>query len=195
MTCIADMSSMMYHTALIILHRPPRNLFRDPAIATSEDVQTCYDSLDYIVKLIGVYNRQHQYSHLPLTFVHILASAASIILMKRYIKGLSWDASEVTKPLGTILDSLDSISQTWPCAKQVRSVIDSAMKEGSPDAVRNKSPEGFDLMTGLTGLVTVGDDQLFNGEFGFNMDDTDIGFYMNDDFLNDQYQEEQWSFP
>jgi hypothetical protein len=186
---------MMYHTALIILHRPPRNLFRDPAIASSEDVKTCYDSLDSIVKLVGIYSRQHQYSHLPLTFVHILASAASVVLMKRHIERSSWDEPGISKPLGVILDALDGIFQTWPCAKQVRGVIDSAMKEGTPsETSRNKSPEGFDLMTGLTGLPCVGSDDFLSGEFGFNMDDADIGFYMNEDFLNDPFQEEEWSF-
>jgi hypothetical protein len=190
---------MMYHTALIILHRPPRNLFRDPAIATSEEVKTCYESLDAIVKLVGAYSRQHQYSHLPLTFVHILASAASIILMKRHIEGASWATPEVSKSLGVILDALDGISQTWPCAKQVRAVINSAMKEGTPEAggySRNKSPEGFDLMTGLAGLPEAGNDDFLNGEFGFNMEDADIGFYLNEDYLNDPFQGEgeEWSF-
>ena len=190
---------MMYHTALIILHRPPRNLFRDPTIATSEDVKTCYESLDAIVKLVGVYSRQHQYSHLPLTFVHILASAASIILMKRHIEGASRATPEVSKSLGVILDALDAIYQTWPCAKQVRAVINSAMKEGTPEAgvsSRNKSPEGFDLMTGLAGLPDAANDDFLNGEFGFNMDDADIGFYLNEDYLNDPFQGdgEGWSF-
>ena len=189
----------MYHTALIILHRPPRNLFRDPAIASSEDVKTCCESLDAIVKLVGIYSRQHQYSHLPLTFVHILASAASVVLMKRHIEGASWAQPEVSKSLGVILDALDGISQTWPCAKQVRAVINSAMKEGTPEAgaggsSRNKSPEGFDLMTGLAGLPEVGNDDFLNGEFGFNMDDADIGFYLNEDYLNDPFQGEEWSF-
>jgi len=188
---------MMYHTALIILHRPPRNLFRDPAIASSEDVKTCYESLDAIVKLVGIYSRQHQYSHLPLTFVHILASAGSIVLMKRHIDGASWAQPEISKSLGVILDALDGISQTWSCAKQVRAVINSAMKEGTPEAgssSRNKSPEGFDLMTGLAGLSEVGNDDFLNGEFGFNMDDADIGFYLNEDYSNDPFQGEEWSF-
>lgn len=190
---------MMYHTALIILHRPPRNLLRDPAVATSEDVKTCYESQDAIVKLIGIYSRQHQYSHLPLTFVHILASAASIVLMRRHIDGASWAQPEVSKSLGVILDALDGISHTWPCAKQVRAVINSAMKEGTPEAgaggfALSKSPEGFDLMTGLAGLPEVGNDDFLNGEFGFNMDDADIGFYLNEDYLNDPFQGEEWSF-
>jgi hypothetical protein len=184
----------MYHTAQIILHRPPRNLFRDPAISTSEDVKTCYESLEAIIKLVGTYSRQHQFNHLPLTFVHILASAASIVLMKRYIEGSSWENPEVSKPLGCILDALDEISQTWPCAKQVRGVINAAMKEGTPDNFRSKSVEDFDLMTGLTGLTDIGNDDFFNGEFGFNMDDANVGSYMNEDFLNDPFQGEEWSF-
>ncbi len=183
----------MYHTALIILHRPPRHLFRDPAAAGSEDLKTCYESLEAIVKLIGIYSRQHQYNHLPLTFVHVLASAASIILMKRYIEGSSWDDSQVSKPLGVILGALDGISQTWPCAKQVRGVINSTMKKGTPETAHNESPEGFDFMIGLTDLTDVGNSDFLNGEFGFNREDADIGFYMNEDFLDDPFQGE-WAF-
>lgn len=170
---------MLYHTAMIILHRPPRSLFRDPKIATSQDVQICYESLEAIIKLLRIYSRNYQYSHLPFTFVHILASAASIILMKRYIESSSWDAVDVAKPLGLVLDALENVSQTWPCANQVRAVIDTAMKSSGEDSARNESPESFDLMTGIPDNVN-----SMNGETGFDIADVDIGVYLEDPYLD-----------
>jgi hypothetical protein len=69
------------------------------------------------------------------------------------------------------------------------------MKEGTPsETSRNMSPEGFDLMTSLAGISEAGNDGFLNGEFGFNMDDADIGFYLNEDLLNDPFQGDEWSF-
>lgn len=183
---------MLYHTAMIILHRPPRNLFKNPKIATSQDVKICYESLEAIIKLLRIYSRNYQFSHLPFTFVHILASAASIILMKRFIEGSSWDAIEVAKPLGLVIDAIEAISQTWPCANQVRAVIDTAMKSGSGGGSgtqsdeRNESPESFDLMTGIPEPVAVGDIMSGGvdggGGMSFDMSDVDVvGLYMQDD--------------
>jgi hypothetical protein len=179
---------MLYHTAMIILHRPPRNLLNDPKITTSHDVQICYESLEAINKLLRIYSRSYQYSHLPFTFVHILASAASIILMKRYIEDASWDAVEVAKPLGLVVDALENVSQTWPCANQVRAVIDTAMKGTSQDSLRNESPESFDLMTGIPDTV-----DIMNREMGFDMADVDVGLYMADPYL-DGFQWDEPSF-
>lgn len=138
---------MLYHASMIILHRPPRNMFKDPKIATSQDVKTCYESLEAIIKLLRIYSKHYQFSHLPFTFVHILASAASGVLMKRYIENSSWTEITIAKPLALITDSLSAVAQTWPCAKQVQGVINSAMKHSPQDNPRNESPQSFDLMT------------------------------------------------
>jgi hypothetical protein len=46
----------------------------------------------------------------------------------------------------------------------------------------------------LAGISEAGNDGFLNGEFGFNMDDADIGFYLNEDLLNDPFQGDEWSF-
>jgi hypothetical protein len=135
---------MLYHTAIIILHRPPRSVLKDPEVAVSQDVQTCYESLEAIIKLLRTYSRYYEYYDLPFTFVHTLATAASVLLMKRYIEDLSWDNVAVSKPLGHVLEAIDAVSQTWPCARQVRSVVNSAMEGPPQDKVGYTPSETFD---------------------------------------------------
>jgi hypothetical protein len=169
---------------MIILHRPPRNMFRDPKISTSQDVTTCYESLDAIVKLLRIYSKHYQFSHLPFTFVHILASAASVVLMKRYIENSSWTEVSIAKPLALIQDSLSAVAQTWPCAKQVQGVINSAMKHTPQDSPRNESPQSFDLMTSFVSTGSNDGNQNEFGEFGeVDMDlydFTDVPFQWNE---------------
>lgn len=170
---------------MIILHRPPRHLFRDPKIITSQDIKNCYSSLESLIKLLGVYSRQHNYSHLPFTFVHILATAASAILMKRHIEGSSWLDGEISRPLNLVLGALDGISKTWPCAKQVRGVINSAIGGSTDESPRNESPNSFDLMTSLTGT---GDYSSINPSLDFEIDDVALGNFMPDAFYDGNYQ-------
>jgi hypothetical protein len=183
-------NSMLYHTAMIILHRPPRNLFKDPKIAKSEDVGLCYESLESIVKLLRIYSRNYHFNSLPFTFVHILASAASIILMKRYIENLPWDDQNISKSLGFIVEALESVSQTWPCAKQVLGVINGAMKHSPQDDTRNDSPDSFDLMTSLQDTSSY---DSMNTNMGFDMVDAEIALY--DDYLDVPFQWNDGSFP
>ncbi|TVY90741.1 putative transcriptional regulatory protein [Lachnellula willkommii] len=174
---------MQYHAAMIILHRPPRHMFRDPKITTGQDVKNCYSSLESLIKLLGIYSRQHNYSHLPFTFVHILATAASAILMKRYIESSSWSDAEVSRPLNLVISALDGIAKTWPCAKQVRGVINSAISGSSDESAQTESPQSFDLMTSLTGA----DYSSMNQDLDFEIDDVNIGSFMPDSF-GDGYQ-------
>jgi hypothetical protein len=184
---------MLYHTAIIILHRPPRSVLKDPEVAVSQDVQTCYESLETIIKLLRTYSRYYQYHDLPFTFVHTLATAASVLLMKRYIEDLSWDNVAVSKPLGNVLEAIDAVSQTWPCARQVRSVVNSAMEESPPDKIGYTPPETFDLMMNLP---DTGNFDFLDDDLGFNMDDVDFELYTNDNnFLDDPLQWVEESYP
>lgn len=170
---------------MIILHRPPRHLFRDPKITTSQDVKNCYSSLELIIKLLGIYSRQHNYSHLPFTFVHILATAASAILMKRYIDDSSWTDGEISRPLNIVLNALDGISKTWPCAKQVRGVINSAINGPTGDSPHNESPQNFDIITGFSGA---GDYGSMNSNLDFEIDDVNLGSFMPNTFFGGSCQ-------
>ena len=169
---------MLYHTAMIILHRPPRQLFKDHKTSISKDVEICYESLDSIIKLLRIYSRHYQYSPLPLTFVHILASAASIILMKRSLNNIPWDDASISRPLDHVLDAVDGISPTWPAAKQVRLVIITATEKGKANETRNDSPESFDFMAGLANSVNFNVDL----DMGFE-EDANLGLFDPGEFL------------
>ncbi|THV50244.1 hypothetical protein BGAL_0158g00030 [Botrytis galanthina] len=143
---------MQYHTAMILLYRPPRAAFKEPGIGETEDMQICYESLDIIMKLLRMHSnnlQKYPYSHLPITFVHTLASAASVILMKRSIEGSSWKELTVSRPLDQILEAINGVSLTWACAKQVRDAITAAIREPSTEDLQKTSPGNFDLMMGL----------------------------------------------
>lgn len=175
---------MLYHTALIILHRPLRNSIRDPEIATSHDVTKCYESLDSIIKLLRTYSKHYQFSHLPFTFVHVLASAASVVLMKRYIENLSWEEASIKKPLALIRDSLDAVVQTWPCAKQVQVVIQSAMDLQPQDNPQKESPQNFDVMISSVSNGGIDYNQTEFEDYG----EVDMDLYDFTDFTNVPFQ-------
>ncbi|KAH6675069.1 fungal-specific transcription factor domain-containing protein [Halenospora varia] len=180
---------MQYHTAMIILHRPPKQTFQDPGIATSQNVKNCYESLDFIIKLLGIFRfKKHDYSHLPFTFIHILATAASTVLMKRQIGDLPWDSTEIDKPLKEILLAFDGISETWPCATQIREMIESALNR--PPKFENEdrqfqSPPDFDFTNKAIGQ---GNTQVpFDEDFDFGMATTEMGDF-EPAFFDEAYQ-------
>ena len=129
---------MLFHTVMIILHRPPRHLFRTPGIAASEDVEYCYESLQALLKLLRSYARFYRFSALPLDFVHTLSVAAGTILMKRSLEGLAADSGGGvdaggvnTKAMDTVLDAMHEIRHTWPCVVEIReSVLRALERDG-----------------------------------------------------------------
>jgi len=176
---------MLYYTAMIILHRPPRQSFRNLNISTSKDVEICYKSLDSNMRLLRIYCRQHNFRHLPFTFVHILASTASVVLMKRHISKLSWDDVRISRPLSLILEALDAISQTWSCATQVQEVITSAMAAPSPEEDRSVSPQSFDFIARLEDAASF---EPMGFDMGFDMTSDDMGLFDPSSFLSDVFQ-------
>ncbi|APA10897.1 hypothetical protein sscle_07g056670 [Sclerotinia sclerotiorum 1980 UF-70] len=190
---------MQYHTAMIILHRPPRAAFKEPGIGETEDVQICYESLDIIMKLLRMHSNNLQnypYRHLPITFVHTLASAASIILMRRYIKGSSWKEPIVSRALDQILEAVNGVSLTWTCANQIRDVITSAIKKPSAEDPQNASPKDFDLMAGLIDPGVDSTASLDGVDWdSLAMNDTDFEIFMGNDFAVDFSTCSDGSFP
>lgn len=125
--------SMFFHTVMIILHRPPRHSSLAHLATISEDLDTCSSSLNAILQLMKVYSKYYHYSALPVTFIHTCASAASIVLLKRYLSsgfGGTWrntrDIQEAGVQLEQISKVIDSIAETWVSAKQVQVAIASA---------------------------------------------------------------------
>lgn len=190
---------MQYHTAMIILHRPPRIAFKEPRIGETEDVQICYESLNIIMKLLRIHSnnlQKYPYRQLPITFVHTLASAASIVLMKRYIEGSSYKEPPIARPLDQILEAIDGVSNTWTCAKQVRDIITSTVKKPEEGDPQKSSPGNFDLMTGLldTEIATTIPQDSIDWD-SLTMDDNDFELFMDHNFDIDISTWPDRSFP
>lgn len=113
---------MMYHTVLIVLHRPPLSLHLTRTATITPDFDICWASVTALIKLIKQYARGNEYIYLPVTFIHTATAAASIILLKRHIVHESND-DEPAKYLNVILESLDGCSATWGAAAQAKQAI------------------------------------------------------------------------
>lgn len=166
---------------MIILHRPPSNVFDKPGVAESEDVEICYESLQAILRLMRSFSRFYRYRSLPLDFVQTLSTAAGVVLMKRYLQKASWTDPDIERSLSLILEAMNEIQNTWPCVREIRDLVVQA-QQTQPHLPPQYPFNAPDLMTGLE-LDTGGD----FGSFMPNMTD-DVGTLITDEFLRTQLQ-------
>ncbi|KID90331.1 Transcription factor, fungi [Metarhizium guizhouense ARSEF 977] len=173
---------MLFHTVMIILHRPPSNMFEKPGISESEDVEICYESLQAILRLMRSYSRYYRYRSLPLDFAQTLSTATGAVMMKRFFQKSSWDDPEIERSLSLLTEAMDEIQNSLPCVKEIRdcvSVARQCRETTLPPDVPLNAP---DLMNGLelggadatTGPLTSFDDEL--------------GTLITDEFLSAQLQ-------
>ncbi|CAJ2511491.1 Uu.00g071160.m01.CDS01 [Anthostomella pinea] len=179
---------MLFHTAMIILHRPPRHMFTKPGIASSEDVELCYESLQAILKLLRSYSKFYKFSALPLDFVHTLSVAAGTILMKRQIQDASAEDNSASRAMDTVLGAMHAIKYTWPCIVEIQESVVQAMRAQeyrTSDTVQDPVLDfGFlsDLPSGSFQAPISADGAP---GFDFNFSDAEFGI-LADDFLAEQ---------
>ncbi|UKZ77471.1 hypothetical protein TrVFT333_005192 [Trichoderma virens FT-333] len=172
---VGQVPPMMFHTIMIILHRPPSHVFENPGVAEGEDVEICYESLQAILRLMRSYSRYYRYRSLPLDFVHTLSTAASTVMMKRFLQKASWSDPDIERALSLIMQAMDEIQNTWPCVREIRDVLLQAQQ--TQTAMPPEDPlNAPDLMNGL---------QVNNDNFLANLGD-DIGTLITDEFLSAQ---------
>jgi hypothetical protein len=128
---------MLFHTSLIILHRPPWQIVRSNNVLVDDDIQICYESLEMIIKLLKTYSRLHSFSNLPLDFVYILSAATSTVLLRRFLDQASFKSEQISKPLSLLLGIMDEIKDNWPC---VRGVRDDVLRHINNDDEKTSSP-------------------------------------------------------
>lgn len=133
---------------MIILHRPPSNMFDKPGVAESEDVQVCYESLQAILRLMRSFSRFYRYRSLPLDFVQTLATATGIVLMKRYLQKASWTDPDIERSLSLLLEAMNDIQNTWPPVREIRDSLVQA-QQTQPALPPEVPITASDLMTGL----------------------------------------------
>lgn len=173
---------MVFHTAMIILHRPPRHLYSRPGISKSDDVDICYESLHAIIRLLRSYSRYYKYSALPLDFVHTLSVAAGTVLMRISLEDLPPDDSSIVKSMETILDAMDKIKHTWPCIVEVKSRVVQAMSISGAEEHRSTQDPllDFGFLADFGSANATGLDDI-----NMHIPDAELGILLTDDFLMD----------
>ncbi|KAF2995276.1 hypothetical protein E8E14_000193 [Neopestalotiopsis sp. 37M] len=114
---------LLFHTAMITLHRPPSNLWGKPGMSTTDDVDICYESVTAILRLIRSYTKYYELCFLPLDFAYTLSTTAGVVLMRRHLENLTWDHPDIARQLGQILQAMDDIKGVWPCILEVKNGI------------------------------------------------------------------------
>lgn len=170
---------MVFHTVMIILHRPPTNMFNTPGVAESEDVEICYESLQAILRLMRSFSRFYRYRSLPLDFVYTLATAAGVVMMKRSLQKSSWTDPDIERSLSLILEAMNEIQTTWPCVKEVRNVL-LQVQNTQPNMAPEDVMSAPDLMTGLHL------DPTTFGDFMTGISADDINTLITDEYLSTQ---------
>ncbi|KAI9745261.1 MAG: hypothetical protein M1818_001540 [Claussenomyces sp. TS43310] len=151
---------VFYHTVMIVLHRPPPHSSDEYLSASTSDLEICYHSLSSILQLFKLYSRYYSYNHLPSNFVHAAASAASIVLLKRYLESRAaaigstpssgTDTATTAQQLDQVLTAIDNISLTWTSAHQIRTMVLEATNTTSdlhlalPDSAATATSLAFD---------------------------------------------------
>lgn len=180
---------MLFHTVMIILHRPPSNMFDKPGIAESEEVEICYESLQAIQRLMRCFSRYYRYRSLPLDFVQTLATATGIVLMRRYLLKASWTDPDIERSVSLLLEAMNEIQNTWPPVREIRDSLMQAQQTQTilpPDLPFG----GNDLMMGLhMDASALGNFMpAFDNTGSGNAEGDDIETLITDEFLSSQMQ-------
>jgi len=123
--------SLLFHTVMTILHRPPSHLLQKAGSSFDrDDIEICYESLGAMLRLIRNYSRFYSFKHLPLDFVQTLSTAAGTVLMRRHLDDLPWDDAETSRSLDLVIAAMEDIKDTWPCVREIlNSVLDARRTE------------------------------------------------------------------
>lgn len=172
---------MLFHTGMIILHRPPRQNLDEEAVMRGDDVEVCYQSLNAITRLIQSYGKHYRFELLPLDFVHTLSAAAGVVMMKRHLEKSTWVDREIAKPLTQILEIMAIIEVAWPCVTEIKDGILATLNNVEESEQQNYNHPDFDLM----GVLEYGPGWMPNPLYpDADGSPSDLGFLVTEDFLN-----------
>lgn len=89
-----------------------------------------------------------------MTFIHIIATATSLILLKLRIPSLSTSTIELTQQLDQISNVVNNVAKIWPAAVPIQAAIEDARQR----MVRNDTQSGdVQDTTGLDWQVSAAD--------------------------------------
>ena len=177
---------MLFNTAMIILHRPPRQHLNDESVSSGEGIEVCYQSLSAIIRLFRSYTRYYRIQFLPLDVVHTLSAAAEVVLLKKRIEGSTWNDSDISKPLSYILELMQDVETVWPCIGGVRRSIIEAMSSELPDS----TPPILDGELGFMDVFNFDAAGSLPHMWGPDVsweDNMELGLLVTDDYLNGDF--------
>ena len=177
---------MLFNTAMIILHRPPRQHLDDEAVSKGEGVEVCYQSLSAIIRLFRSYTRYYKIRFLPLDVVHTLSAAAEVVLLKKRMEGSTWNDNDISKPLYYILELMEDVEAVWPCIGGVRQSIINAMASEPPEFSPQILDRGVGFMDVFSFDAACSLPQMLGSDVGWN-GNTDLGLLVTDDYLNTNF--------
>ena len=123
---------MYYHSVIIILHRPPRRSSSMYLATCREGFETCEESLNMILRLLRDHTKLYGLDHLPMTFIHVIATAASIIFLKLHARGPSFDTDMIASQLDQLSKVSERIAKAWPGAAHIETAINDARQKIGP---------------------------------------------------------------
>ncbi|KAM5343319.1 hypothetical protein ACJ41O_014285 [Fusarium nematophilum] len=178
---------MLFHTAMIILHRPPRKHLEDEAVIKSEGIEVCYESLSATLRLLKSYGRYYRFEVLPLDFVHTLSAAAEVVMMRKYMQRSSWDDNDVSRPMALILETMASVQRVFPCVREIRDSITQIMEADRQDNGQRDEENvlELDLMDLLQSGAAPFPGASWCPEETGSVNSSDLGLLVTDDFLNE----------
>jgi len=130
--------SLFFHTIMILLHRPPRHCSRSQLSSDSGGLEVCAESLSTILQILKSYSHHYGFAHLPVTFIHTVATATSVILLRRWL--LRNAIEEIEAQLAQMARVVDSLAVTWSVAKHIQRAIKEARTPGGRDSEVEAAP-------------------------------------------------------
>lgn len=177
---------MLFNTAMIILHRPPRQHLNDEGVSKGEGVEVCYQSLSAIIRLFRSYTRYYRIQTLPLDVVHTLSAAAEVVLLKKRMEASTWGDSDLAKPLTYILELMQEVEAVWPCMGDVRRSIVNAMESEPSESCPQILEGGLGLMDGFNFDAAGSLSHMLGSDVSWD-ENVDLGLLVTDDYLNTNF--------
>ncbi|KAJ5097179.1 hypothetical protein N7456_007900 [Penicillium angulare] len=130
---------LYYHTVVILLCRPPRQIMSHRVSAFKQSFEICEQSLGAVLHLFEKYAKDYDSKPFPMTCLHTIATVVSIILLKLQVPGLSNDMNTNLRQLELISDVVDHAASTWPSAGPIHDIVNDARRKISEGQTSEES--------------------------------------------------------
>ena len=85
-----------------------------------------------ILRLLREHTKHYGLDQLPMTFIHVIATAASIIFLKLHVRGPSSDTNVIASQLDQLFKVAERMAKAWPGAAHMETAINDARQKIGP---------------------------------------------------------------